>query len=88
MRLTTRTLLSAALLAVLPLAANAESTTVSTGSATAHLDFQVTIPRVLMLQVGPSGTGINQIDFDMSATPGNVGDGTPVAGTGGDQGAG
>ena len=88
MRPTTRTLLSAALLAVFPLAANAESTTVTTGSANARLDFQVTIPRVLMLQVGSSGTGIDQIDFDMSATPGNVGNGTPVAGTGGDLGAG
>jgi hypothetical protein len=88
MRPITRTLLAVAMLAALPLAANAESTTVTTGSANARLDFQVTIPRVLMLQVGSAGTGIDQISFDMSATPANVGNGTPVAGTGGDQGAG
>ena len=66
MRPMTRSLLVAAVLAVLPLAANAESTTVTTGSATGHLDFQVTIPRVLMLQVGSTGSTINSIDFDIA----------------------
>ena len=84
MRPITRTLLAAAVLAVLPLAANAESNTVTTGSANARLDFQVTIPRVLMLQVGAANSAIDQINFDMSATPGNVGNGVAVAGTGGD----
>jgi hypothetical protein len=84
MRPITRTLLALAMLAALPLAANAESTTVTTGSANARLDFQVTIPRVLMLQVGSAGTGVDQINFDMTSTPGNVGNGVAVAGTGGD----
>ena len=65
MRPITRTLLAVAVLAVLPLAANAESNTVTTGSANARLDFQVTIPRVLMLQVGAANSAIDQINFDM-----------------------
>lgn len=85
MRPYTKTLLAAAALIAVPLAANAESTTVTTGNADARLDFQVTIPRVLFLQVGTSGSGIDLIDFDMTATPGSVGNGTAVAGTGGDQ---
>lgn len=88
MRPMTRSLLAAAVLAVLPLAANAESTTVTTGSATGRLDFQVTIPRVLMLQVGSTGSTINSIDFDMSATPAAVGNGVAVAGSNGDLGNG
>jgi hypothetical protein len=88
MRPITRTLLATAVLAVLPLAANAESTTVTTGDATAHLDFKITIPRVLMLQVGTAGTTINSIDFDMSSTPAAVGNGVAVAGSNGDLGNG
>jgi hypothetical protein len=66
-----------------PLFANAEST-FSTGAVTtasARLDFQIIIPRVLFLQVGTGtqmatlGT-INQIAFTVPAV--NVGDGTAI----------
>jgi hypothetical protein len=83
-------LLCAALLA-LPGVALAESD-VNTAAganitATARLDFQVTIPRVLFLQVGTGtsfadNTAVDRIDFSVPAA--NLGDGTDVAGTGGD----
>jgi hypothetical protein len=71
-----------------PLFAHAESA-VNTGAgspitASARLDFQITIPRVLFLQVG-TGTNmaanatINQIAFSVPAA--NVGDGVAVAAT-------
>lgn len=78
----------AALLA--PFAAQAESNYVTGAgalSATARLDFTITIPKVLYLQVG-TGTSfsnnatINNILFAVPAA--NVGDATPVAGAGGD----
>lgn len=61
------------------------------GTASARLDFQVTIPRVLFLQVGTGtamqdGATIDQISFTVPAA--NVADGTNVAGTGGDLGSG
>lgn len=84
-------LLSAALLAGLTLAgaAQAESnfqTTTGTGALTANarLDFQVTVPKILFLQVGTgtqfaNNTAINQIAF---VVPGaGVGDGSAVAAT-------
>lgn len=83
MRLRTKTLLATAILIAAPMAANAESNTVTVGNATARLDFQVIIPRVLMLQVGAAGAGIDQINFDMTATPAIVGDASLVNGTGG-----
>lgn len=73
-----------------PFAAQAESTiTTATGAmtASARLDFAVTIPKVLYLQVGTGtpfttvGT-INEITFAVPA--GGVGNSTPVAGAGGD----
>ena len=67
-----------------PLLATAESN-ISSGpgalTATAHLDFQITVPKVLFLQVG-TGTNmaanatINQIAFTVPAA--NVGDGTVI----------
>lgn len=74
--------------AMLPLAANAEST-FTTGAGTpitaqARVDFQVTIPKVLYLRVGAGsnmaslGT-INLIDFSVPAA--SVGNATPVAAT-------
>ncbi|MEJ8846930.1 hypothetical protein [Variovorax rhizosphaerae] len=60
-------------------------------SATAHLDFIVTIPRVLYLRVG-TGTdyasvgSVDLISFTVPAA--SVGNGTPVAATGGDLSAG
>jgi hypothetical protein len=88
MQLTRAALAAAALGALVPLAARAESS-ITTGAgtpltATAHLDFRVTVPKVLFLQVG-TGTSmaangaINLIDFTVPAA--NVGDGTPIAAT-------
>ena len=69
-----------------PLVASAESQfTTGAGTpitATAHLDFQIIIPKVLFLQVG-TGTAnatnatINQIAFTVPAV--NVGDGSVIA---------
>src|SRR5471032_469566 len=69
-----------------PLGAHAESQfTTGAGSpitATAHLDFQIIIPKVLFLQVG-TGTAnatnatINQIAFTVPAA--NVGDSTVIS---------
>lgn len=77
------TLLATALLAVLPLVAQAESTFISGAgplSAAANLDFRVTIPKILLLQVGAAGS-INRIDFDLSGTPSLVGNGTAIDAT-------
>ena len=79
-----------AALAAAPMLANAESAfTTGAGSpitAAAHLDFQITIPKMLFLQVG-TGTSmaanatINQIAFSVPAA--NVGDGTAISATAG-----
>lgn len=83
-------LLLTALAAITPLAAQAESNFVTGSgalSANAKLDFIVTIPKVLFLQVG-AGTSyannatVNDITFAVPA--GSVGNGTAVAGAGGD----
>ena len=73
--------------AAMPMLANAESN-VQTGAgaltATGHLDFRVTVPKTLFLQVG-TGTNlannatINLIDFVVPAA--NVGDGSVIAAT-------
>lgn len=79
------TLLATALLAVTPLVAQAESNFASGPgklSASAQLDFAVTIPQVLLLQVGASNS-ISKITFDLSGNAAALGTG-PVAGTGGD----
>jgi hypothetical protein len=79
----------------MPLISMAESN-VQTGAgnltATAHVDFQVTIPQVLYLRVGTgstytsgalaANTTIDEITFAPAA--GSVGNGTAVAGVGGD----
>lgn len=83
-------LLAVALLATAPLMANAEST-FTTGAGTpitaaARLDFKVTIPKILFLQVG-TGTNmatnatINLIDFTVPAA--NVGDSSVIAASAG-----
>jgi hypothetical protein len=73
-----------------PLFANAESAiTTGAGSpitASARLDFQVTIPKVLFLQVGTgtamaANAAINQIQFTVPAA--NVGDSSVIAATAG-----
>lgn len=85
-----------AIAALAPTASRAESV-ISTGAGAltgnARLDFRVTVPKVLFLQVG-AGTNlaangtINLIDFVVPAA--NVGDNTPIAATAasGDLGAG
>lgn len=84
-----RTLLAAVALAS-PFAANAESDfTTGAGvlTANARVDFSIVIPKILYLRVG-TGTNladnatINLITFTVPAA--NVGDGTPIAGVGGD----
>ena len=77
--------LALAAAAVAPLAANAESNfQIGGGDATARVDFRITIPTVLFLQVG-TGTlfadngAIDLIDFVVPAD--DVGDGNPVAAT-------
>ena len=84
---TTKALAGALLLALLPVAANAESQFV-TGSgnltANAHLDFRITIPKLLFLQVGTgtnfaNNTTVDLIDFVVPAA--NVGNGSAVAAT-------
>ena len=81
----------------LPLLAFAESN-VQTGAATAspgataHLDFSIVIPKVLYLRVGTGSsyttgalTSVNTTDLiTFSPAAGTVGNGTAVAGTGGD----
>jgi len=78
-----------------PLVGNAESN-FQTGAAgltaTAHVDFQITIPKFLFLRVG-TGTGTAAGGFATNAaidlitwapTAAQVGNGTALAGTGGD----
>jgi hypothetical protein len=86
--------LAVALLAAAPMMAQAESdfsTGVGALTANAAVDFQVTIPRFLFLRVGTGGMmaddgSVDLISFTVPAT--NVGDGSVVAGTGGNLGAG
>lgn len=79
-----------ALVAVMaaPFAANAESSfTTGTSSpitTTARVDFQVTIPKFLSLQVGSTGTTVDTIAFAPTAT--DLINGTAVGGTGGNAG--
>jgi hypothetical protein len=55
-------------------------------SAASHLDISVVVPRFLRFRVGTAGATIDQITFTVPGA--NVGDATPVAGTGGDAGSG
>ena len=80
-----KTLIAAAVLATTPMLAQAESTFVNgAGNASANLDFQVIVPRILFLRVG---TGTNfatnpAIDLISFNVPGaSLGNGTPVAAT-------
>src|SRR3546814_19934479 len=72
MRLLTKTLLATAALAVMPLAANAESHYVVGSSNTRpHLDFQIIIPLILFLRSGngtdlPAYGPIHQTTFTTS----------------------
>ena len=86
-------LLIAAVAATLaPFASQAESNFVtasgsSTPSASAKLDFKIVVPKVLFLQVGTGSsmadnTTVSKVTFDVPAI--GIGNGTAVAGTGGD----
>jgi hypothetical protein len=83
-----RSLGAAALVAALaaPFSANAESSfATGTGglSTSARIDFQITIPKFVALRVGTAG--VNNVDLISFTVPAlNVGDSTPVVGTGGD----
>src|SRR4029077_1631624 len=82
---------------MLPLMTFAESN-VQTGAATAapgataHVDFTIVIPKILYLRVGNGSsyttgvlTSVNTVDLiTFAPAAGTVGNGTPVAGTGGD----
>lgn len=89
MRPSFKLIASAVSLAALPSLALAESDIVSgAGIASAKLDFQITIPRVLFLQVGTGtfgvdGTTVDKIDFAPTATD-VINATTPISGTGGD----
>lgn len=73
-----------------PFAVQAEST-VATGAGAlntaARVDFQITIPRFLSLQVGALGASIDLITFTLTPAQAQA-PGTPVAGTGGTPGPG
>ena len=87
MRLHSKTLIASAVLAAAPMIASAESNfQTGTGSltATARVDFQVTIPKYLYLRVGTgtdmaNNNAINLVAFSVPAA--NVGNGTAVAAT-------
>jgi hypothetical protein len=88
------------LAAAAPLLCHAESNfqtgAVSPLRATAHMDFQITVPRFIFLRVGTGtgtvtgGFGVNGIVDLITFAPAvaNVGNGVAVAGTGGDLGGG
>ena len=83
-----------------PLLAHAESNVVNgaataTPGAQAHVDFQITIPKILYLRVGTGSaypaTLANNATIDLvqfAPAVGSVGNSVAVAGTGGDAGAG
>jgi hypothetical protein len=73
----------------LPQAASAESNNANgaSPSASASLDFRITIPGVLRFQVGSAGSGsVDLIDFAPPVA--TLGDGTDTQGSGGDLGSG
>lgn len=75
----------AAIAAIAPFAAQAESTfvadTIPTAGASAHLDFTITVPKVLSLQIG-NNASVNNLSFGVLSN--NVGTGSPIQATGGD----
>lgn len=83
-------LLTATLASALPFAAQAESnfqTGTAALTATAHVNFTVTVPKVLFLQVGTGtsyATNATQNTMTFAVPAGGVGNGTAVVPTGGD----
>ena len=92
MKLFKKHMLTAGLLVALgtsPLTGMAESTSANGAgnlSTAARLNLRVTIPRFLHFRVGTVDATIDQITF--TPADANVGDGSSVAGTGGDAGGG
>lgn len=89
-RLTLATAVAATAALAVPLAAHAESDFNSGGgagiTASAHVDFSVTIPKFVFLQVGTGTMMADNTTVDLitvSVPPANVGNSTPVAATGG-----
>ncbi|WP_408950364.1 hypothetical protein [Lysobacter sp. Hz 25] len=89
MRTLTKSLLALSLLAAVPMLAQAESQyTTGTGTpitASAKLDFQITIPKILFLRVGSgadytTNTTVNQIAFVVPAAQVGIG-GAGIAAT-------
>jgi hypothetical protein len=82
-----RTLAVAAAIAAVFVAApaSAESTTDSNATGgyttTARLDFRVVIPQFISFRVGSAGATVDRVEFDMTSTAGNVGNGADVART-------
>lgn len=76
--------LGATLSAALPANADSAFATGNAGlSAPANLDFKIVVPKFLSFRVGTNAAGtIDLITFTVPAA--NVGDGTVIAGTGGD----
>lgn len=52
-------------------------------SANARLDFRVVIPKFVRFQVGSAGATVDLVDFDLTASAANVGDGSDIARTNG-----
>lgn len=82
-------------IASIPTAANAESNfvtgTASPLTASAHLDFTVTVPKFVYVRIGTgtnmaNNTTVDSLVYNVPAA--NVGDGTTISGTGGDLSAG
>lgn len=78
-------------IASIPTAANAESNfvtgTTSPLTASAHLDFTVTVPKFVYVRIGTgtnmaNNTTVDSLVYNVPAA--NVGDGTSISGTGGD----
>lgn len=83
--------LAVAGMAAMPTAANAESKFVTAASGTltasANLDFTITIPKFVYVRIGTGTNMANNTTIDnlvYTVPAANVGDGTAISGTGGD----
>ena len=86
-----RVALAVAGIAALPSAAQAESKfvtgTASPLTASANLDFTITIPKFVYVRIGTGSNMANSTTIDnlvYTVPAANIGDGTAIAGTGGD----
>jgi len=91
LRIIAAALIAAGIASVASTGARAETvvdTTAPGFSANPRLDFRIIIPGFLRFRVGTAGATVDQITFDMTATPQNVGSGVSQPGAGGDVGGG